>query len=151
MIDLHAHSSMSDGTYTPEALVDLALETGLGALALTDHDSLAGLDRAAAQARGTRLSLVPGVELEIACETGEFHLLGLGLDGDAEPREARTGGQAVAGGERPAHHARPVRHGGEEERPVGDGFVGRRRVRASQSRTTGVEGRIHGGESSDGV
>jgi predicted metal-dependent phosphoesterase TrpH len=82
MIDLHTHSSMSDGTYTPEALMDLALETGLGALALTDHDTLAGLDRAAARARGTPLVLVPGVELEIACDTGEFHLLGLGLDGD---------------------------------------------------------------------
>ena len=82
MIDLHAHSSMSDGSYTPEALVDFALETGLGALALTDHDSLAGITRAAARARGTRLVLVPGVELEIACDTGEFHLLGLGLDGD---------------------------------------------------------------------
>jgi predicted metal-dependent phosphoesterase TrpH len=82
MIDLHTHSSMSDGTYTPEALVDLALATGLGAIALTDHDSLAGLERAAARARGTRLLLVPGVELEIACATGEFHLLGLGLDGD---------------------------------------------------------------------
>ncbi len=88
MIDLHAHSSMSDGSYTPEALVDLALETGLGALALTDHDSLAGLERAAARARGTRLTLVPGVELEIACDAGEFHLLGLGLDGDRAPLEA---------------------------------------------------------------
>ena len=82
MIDLHTHSSMSDGTYTPESLVDLALETGLGALALTDHDSLAGLGRASARSRGSRLVLVPGVELEIACDTGEFHLLGLGLDGD---------------------------------------------------------------------
>jgi 3',5'-nucleoside bisphosphate phosphatase len=87
MIDLHAHSSMSDGSYTPEALVDFALETGLGVLALTDHDSLAGIERAAARARGTRLSLVPGVELEIACDNGEFHLLGLGLDGDRAPLE----------------------------------------------------------------
>jgi predicted metal-dependent phosphoesterase TrpH len=87
MIDLHAHSSLSDGTYTPEALVDLALETGLGALALTDHDILAGLDRAADRARGTRLVLVPGVEIEIACDTGEFHLLGLGLDGDRSALE----------------------------------------------------------------
>jgi predicted metal-dependent phosphoesterase TrpH len=91
MIDLHTHSTVSDGTFSPEALVDLALETGLGALALTDHDSLAGLDRAAARARGTRLVLVAGVELEIACDTGEFHLLGLGLDGDrAELEEALT-------------------------------------------------------------
>jgi 3',5'-nucleoside bisphosphate phosphatase len=88
MIDLHTHSSMSDGTYTPEALVDFALATGLGALALTDHDSLAGLERAAARARGTRLTLVRGVELEIACDTGELHLLGLGLDGDCGPLEA---------------------------------------------------------------
>jgi hypothetical protein len=112
MIDLHTHSSMSDGTYTPEALVDLALETGLGALALTDHDSLAGLERAAARARGTRLLLVPGVELEIACDTGEFHLLGLGLDGersgledvlervrrDREERNARMAARLTAGG-----------------------------------------------------
>lgn len=91
MIDLHTHSSMSDGTFTPEALVDLALETGLGALALTDHDSLAGVERAAARARGTRLVLVAGVELEIARDTGEFHLLGLGLDGDrAELEQALT-------------------------------------------------------------
>jgi predicted metal-dependent phosphoesterase TrpH len=112
MIDLHTHSSMSDGTYTPEALVDLALETGLGALALTDHDSLAGLDRASARARGTRLVLVPGVELEIACDTGEFHLLALGLDGDRsalekaligvrrdrEARNVRMAGRLTAGG-----------------------------------------------------
>lgn len=82
MIDLHTHSSMSDGTYSPEALVDLALQTGLGALALTDHDSLDGLERAAARARGSRLVFVPGVELEIPCDSGEFHLLGLGLDGE---------------------------------------------------------------------
>jgi predicted metal-dependent phosphoesterase TrpH len=92
MIDLHTHSSLSDGTYTPEALVDLALEMGLGALALTDHDILAGLGRAAARARGSRLVLVPGVELEIACDTGEFHLLGLGLDGDRTPLEAALTG-----------------------------------------------------------
>jgi predicted metal-dependent phosphoesterase TrpH len=103
MIDLHTHSSMSDGTYTPEALVDLALETGLGALALTDHDSLAGLERAAARARGTRLVLVPGVELEIACDSGEFHLLGLGLDGD------RTGLEEVLTRVRRDRNVRNVR------------------------------------------
>ncbi len=103
---------MSDGTYTPESLVDLALETGLGALALTDHDSLAGLERAAARARGTGLVIVGGVELEIACDTGEFHLLGLGLDGDRadldealrvvrrdrEERNVRMAARLTAGG-----------------------------------------------------
>jgi len=112
MIDLHTHSSMSDGTYPPEALVDLALAEGLGALALTDHDSLAGLERASARARGSRLTFVPGGELEIACDSGEFHLLGLGLDGDRDEleealarvrrdrhdRNQRRGGRRAAGG-----------------------------------------------------
>ncbi len=82
MIDLHAHSTASDGSRTPESLVELALEIGLSALALTDHDTLDGVDRAQARARGTPLLLLPGVEIEIENEGGEFHLLGLGLSGD---------------------------------------------------------------------
>ncbi len=73
------------------------------------------------------------------------------VDGDAELPEARPGGHAVAGRERPPHDARPPGHRGEEERPVGDGLVGRRRICASQPRMPGVEGRLHGGESSDGI
>ncbi len=72
-------------------------------------------------------------------------------DRDPEPLEAPAGRQAVAGGEGPAHDARAVGQGGEEERPVGDRLVGRRRIRASQPRASSVEGRLHGGESSDGV
>jgi len=82
MIDLHSHSTASDGSRAPESLVQLALETGLGALALTDHDTLDGVDRALAAARGTPLRLIPGVEIEIESAEGEFHLLGLGLEGD---------------------------------------------------------------------
>ena len=122
MIDLHAHSSMSDGSYTPEALVDFALETGLGALALTDHDSLAGIERAAARARGTRLTLVPGVELEIACDTGEFHLLGLGLDGDRAPLEATLERVRRDRHERNEQPGRPAHRG---RHPGDDGGAGR--------------------------
>ena len=85
MIDLHTHSTASDGSCTPERLIDLAVGQGLSALALTDHDTLDGLPRARARAEGSALSLLPGVEIEIECETGEFHLLGLGMSGDLGP------------------------------------------------------------------
>jgi 3',5'-nucleoside bisphosphate phosphatase len=80
MIDLHSHSTASDGSYAPAALVGLALERGLSALALTDHDSVAGLPEAEAAAYGSPLRLIRGVEIEVAFEPGEFHLLGLRLE-----------------------------------------------------------------------
>jgi hypothetical protein len=82
MIDLHTHSTASDGSCTPERLIELALEVGLSALALTDHDTLDGIERAQTRAANTGLRLVPGVEIEIEREVGEFHLLGLLLEGD---------------------------------------------------------------------
>jgi predicted metal-dependent phosphoesterase TrpH len=88
MIDLHTHSTASDGTCTPERLVALALEAGLAALALTDHDTLAGIERAREAAAGTGLRLIAGVEIEIARETGEFHLLGLGFSQSRDGLEA---------------------------------------------------------------
>ena len=51
MIDLHTHTNRSDGTLSPKALVDRAVETGLSALAITDHDTFAGYDLAAPAAR----------------------------------------------------------------------------------------------------
>jgi hypothetical protein len=80
MIDLHSHSTASDGSCSPAELVGLALERGLVALALTDHDSVAGLPEAEAAAVGSPLRLIRGVEIEIAFEPGEFHLLGLRLE-----------------------------------------------------------------------
>jgi predicted metal-dependent phosphoesterase TrpH len=82
MVDLHSHSTASDGSCEPERLIELALELHLSALALTDHDTLAGIKRAKARAAGTGLRFITGVEIEIERETGEFHLLGLGLEGD---------------------------------------------------------------------
>lgn len=78
-IDLHSHSTCSDGTLRPEDLVNQAANMGLQALALTDHDTIAGLDAASRQAGLRKILFIPGVELEIAWEPGEFHLLGLGL------------------------------------------------------------------------
>jgi len=89
MIDLHTHSTASDGSLPPARLIDKALGIGLSALALTDHDTLDGIAAAQERARGTGLRFIPGVEIEIECDSGEFHLLGLGLSGDTAPlREA---------------------------------------------------------------
>ncbi len=79
MIDLHTHSTASDGSLSPTQLIDEAARRGLAALALTDHDTIDGNEEAAAQAAKRGLAFIPGVELEIAWEPGEFHLLGLGL------------------------------------------------------------------------
>ena len=80
MVDLHSHSTASDGSCSPSALVGLALERGLSALALTDHDSVKGIPEAESAAAGTTLRMIRGVEVEIAFEPGEFHLLGLRLE-----------------------------------------------------------------------
>lgn len=80
MIDLHSHSIFSDGTDTPEALAALADEAGLRALALTDHDTLAGLERFLACQARTRAELVPGVELSCRFMGRVLHVLGLFID-----------------------------------------------------------------------
>ncbi len=76
MIDLHSHTHASDGTDAPARLVELALERGIEALAITDHDTFAGYDEALPLAREKGLDLVCGVEL--SCRFGERspHLLG---------------------------------------------------------------------------
>jgi len=80
VIDLHSHSIFSDGTDSPEALALAADAAGLKALALTDHDTLAGLDRfLAAQPRVATL-LVPGIELSCRFMGRPLHMLGLFLD-----------------------------------------------------------------------
>ncbi len=79
MIDLHTHSTASDGELTPEQLVLHAQTKGISVLALTDHDTVAGLDRAEKQAAECGITFVRGIELNIEVNRGEFHLLGLGL------------------------------------------------------------------------
>jgi predicted metal-dependent phosphoesterase TrpH len=83
MIDLHTHSTASDGTLTPAQLIAAGAERGLKALALTDHDTVNGLEEAQKAAARTELNFIPGIELEIdgarEAVQGEFHLLGLGI------------------------------------------------------------------------
>jgi len=74
-IDLHTHSSVSDGTETPSQLIRAAVAAGLGAVALTDHDSTAGWQEAFAAASGTGLTVIPGMELSTRLEWKSVHLL----------------------------------------------------------------------------
>jgi predicted metal-dependent phosphoesterase TrpH len=79
VIDLHSHTNESDGTFTPEELVDLALERGIEALAISDHDTFAGFDQALPVARSRGLDLVCGIELSTrvpGTKVRTVHLLG---------------------------------------------------------------------------
>lgn len=79
-IDLHSHSTCSDGALSPTALVQEAVKRGLNVLALTDHDTTGGLDEAQAEAGRVGLQLVPGVEFTVDCIGIEIHVLGLGVN-----------------------------------------------------------------------
>ena len=79
MIDLHIHTTASDGQYTPTQIVEKAAEKNITTIAITDHDTVAGLEEGAAAAKEHGITFVPGVELNISFPTGEFHLLGLGF------------------------------------------------------------------------
>lgn len=78
--DLHTHTDCSDGVLSPEALVDLAVEHDLGVLAVTDHDTVAGVVPAKRAARDRDLQLVAGVELSVTVNQEEVHLLAYGIE-----------------------------------------------------------------------
>lgn len=80
LVDLHSHSTRSDGAFAPARLVEEAAARGVTTLALTDHDTTAGLDEAEAAAQEHGLEFVPGVEITCECAGTEVHLLGLGID-----------------------------------------------------------------------
>lgn len=79
-VDLHCHSTASDGSLTPTQLVERAKNLGLNVLALTDHDTVAGLNELENAGQKYNLKVVPGVELSVNHEDGTMHLLGYGVD-----------------------------------------------------------------------
>ncbi|MFW6146228.1 MAG: PHP domain-containing protein [Planctomycetota bacterium] len=84
LVDLHTHSTASDGTASPEAVVALAEQRRLAAVALTDHDTTDGLAAAAAAAAAyDELTFIPGVELSAVSQGTSYHMLGLHIDADA--------------------------------------------------------------------
>ena len=78
--DLHSHSTVSDGSLSPEHLVARAIDQGVDVLALTDHDGTEGITAAQAAAQGTKLSLVTGVEISVTWGSSTIHILGLVVD-----------------------------------------------------------------------
>ena len=93
-IDLHTHSNRSDGTLTPEVLVQRAATAGVQVLALTDHDTMAGLDAAEEAARVAGIRLVPGVEVSAAWRAQSIHVLGLWVDPASSQFQERLQSQA---------------------------------------------------------
>lgn len=105
-VDLHSHTSASDGSLTSAALVARAASLGVEVLAVTDHDTTAGVPAAMAEALNQGITLVPGVEVSTISGQDEIHLLGLFVDIDnaelqavlARTREARwTRAQKILG------------------------------------------------------
>ena len=98
-IDLHTHTTCSDGILTPTELIQEAKEAGLDVIAVTDHDTTAGLDEASEVCERLGLRLIPGIELSVFAMDREVHVLGFFLDRASqalqsfldEQREARVG------------------------------------------------------------
>ena len=83
-IDLHAHTTASDGTFSPTELISHAAEVGLHAVALTDHDTFGGWEEALSAGAECGVEVVPGIELSVVGEGDKFHLLGYYFERDSE-------------------------------------------------------------------
>src|SRR5579883_3169989 len=79
-VDLHTHTTFSDGRYSPAEVIDLARRTGLSAVAVTDHDTLGGVAPARAAAAGCGVEVVPSVEISATHAGRELHLLAYFVD-----------------------------------------------------------------------
>src|SRR5215208_545169 len=100
-VDLHSHSTYSDGLLAPAMLVEEAASRGVRILALTDHDTVAGIDEARAAGDRLRVEIIPGVELSAALPNGgEVHLLGYFVDVDDSALLEQLAGYARARAER---------------------------------------------------
>ncbi|TAM68451.1 MAG: PHP domain-containing protein [Microbacteriaceae bacterium] len=89
-IDLHTHSSVSDGTQSPAELVHAAAAAGLGTIALTDHDTTAGWEEAAAAASEAGIGLIPGMELSTRYGWKSVHMLAYLIDPNEDALAAET-------------------------------------------------------------
>ena len=84
MIDLHMHSTFSDGTWLPEELVAEGMRIKLGAMALTDHDTVEGFNYMFKAAAGTPLCIIPAIELDSNWSRGAMHFLGYGINPESD-------------------------------------------------------------------
>ncbi len=90
LYDLHCHSTASDGALSPTELVQRAHQNGVTTLALTDHDTTAGLPEAQLSAASTGITLIPGIELSTNWQDKCFHIVGLGIDPSYAPLAEAT-------------------------------------------------------------
>ncbi len=88
-IDLHIHTTASDGSFSPRQIVDMALDTGLAAIAITDHDTTSGNAEARVAGAEHGLEVVAGIELSVNHEERSFHMLGYFVDPDDGPLNER--------------------------------------------------------------
>lgn len=100
VVDLHTHSTCSDGALSPAELVRRAYAAGVTVLALTDHDSVSGVPEAAATASACGMTLLPGLELSTLWMKFSVHVVGLGVDIHEPGLVAGLAKQAAARGER---------------------------------------------------
>ncbi|MCB1985198.1 MAG: PHP domain-containing protein [Burkholderiales bacterium] len=84
-IDLHCHSTVSDGVLTPAQLVERAFQRGVKILALTDHDDIAGLEEASMAAFEKNITFINGVEISVSWRGRTIHVLGLNVDPNFQP------------------------------------------------------------------
>lgn len=89
LVDLHVHSNASDGTLSPKSVVELAIASNLSAIALTDHDTVDGVNEAFEAAReaslnGHTIRIIPGTELSVSYKKKDVHILGLFIDPNNE-------------------------------------------------------------------
>lgn len=79
-IDLHCHSTISDGLFTPTQIIEHAASRHIQVLALTDHDDVAGIEEASVAAREKNITFIAGVEISVTWQNKTLHILGLGID-----------------------------------------------------------------------
>ncbi len=99
-VDLHLHSTASDGTDSPGVVVEKAAVIRLTAIALTDHDTLSGIPEAQAVAAGLPIELIPGVELSVDHDGVKIHMLAHFIDPERGPLQDRLGALRIGRGVR---------------------------------------------------
>lgn len=140
IVDLHTHSTASDGSDTPTRLVELAAASGVDVLAITDHDTQEGVAEAQRAAAGAGIELIPGVELSLNYDAGGMHLVVLWLPPGRGPLQDRLQGLQAG---RSARNQRIVERLNEEGMDLtiaevleeaGGGSVGRPHIAAVMMR-----------------
>lgn len=135
-VDLHTHSTASDGSTSPAAVIRAAVVRRLRAVALTDHDTLAGIPEARAEAAGLGIELVPGVELSVDWEDRPMHLLAYWIDPGPGPLQSRLASLRAGRNERNARVVEALAEMGipitldEVHEESGGGSVGRPHIAA---------------------